>query len=96
VNHSKLVVMASLSPIQSAIQVDGVGDTMQIKLDIPLKTSPEALYIQTMTRKRLRVTIEVLEDFDAHKKAIVKPVKSVLYRKKEQDGKANKQTKDVH
>lgn len=54
----KIVVQAYIPPLQSAIMVDGAGDSMQIKLSIPLKTSPAGLMLQTMTQKRMIVTFE--------------------------------------
>lgn len=54
----KIVVQAYIPPLQSAIMVDGAGDSMQIKLAIPLRTSPEGLMLQTMTQKRMIVTFE--------------------------------------
>lgn len=58
----KIVVKAYIPPLQSAIMVDGAGDTMQIKLAISLKNSPEGLMLQTMTQKRMLVTFEELPD----------------------------------
>lgn len=56
----KIVVKAYIPPLQSAIMVDGAGDTMQVKITIPLRESPEGLLIQTLTQKRLQVTFQEL------------------------------------
>lgn len=58
VKAKKIVVQAYIPPLQSAIMVDGAGDSMQIKLSIPLRASPEGLMLQTMTQKRMIVTFE--------------------------------------
>jgi hypothetical protein len=49
--------LASLPPIQSAIMVDGTGDSMTIKLQIPLNQCPQALRLNLMTQKILRVIV---------------------------------------
>lgn len=54
----KITFLASLPPIVSAIMVDGTGDSMTIKLQIPLKKCPQALRMNLMTQKVLRVTIQ--------------------------------------
>jgi hypothetical protein len=53
---------AYLPPIQSAIMVDGTGDNLQVKMNIPLKLSPDGLRLAGMTGKRLKVTVEVVEE----------------------------------
>jgi hypothetical protein len=50
--------LAYLPPIQSAIMMSGDGDLMQIKLNVNLKLSPEAIKLMMLTGKRLNVTIE--------------------------------------
>ena len=53
----KIEFLASLPPIQSAIQLDGQGDGGRIKLDVP-RTSVQALTdLQKLTGKRLKVQI---------------------------------------
>lgn len=49
--------LASLPPITSAIMVDGTGDSMMVKLQIPLNKCPQALRLNLMTQKILRVTV---------------------------------------
>lgn len=53
----KITFLASLPPIQSAIMVDGTGDSMTVKLQIPIKQYPQALQLNLMTQKVLKVTI---------------------------------------
>lgn len=78
----KIVVQAYIPPLQSAIMVDGAGDAMQIKLSIPLRTSPEGLMLQTMTQKRMIVTFEEAPE----EKVEVTPKKKskwTMYKKEE-------------
>lgn len=78
----KIVVQAYIPPLQSAIMVDGAGDSMQIKLSIPLRTSPEGLMLQTMTQKRMIVTFEE----DTEEKIEIAPRKKTkwtMYKKEE-------------
>lgn len=49
--------IASLPPVASAIMVDGTGDSMTVKLQIPLNKCPQALRLNLMTQKVLRVTV---------------------------------------
>ena len=53
--------VAYLPPIQSAIMLDGTGDNLQVKLNIPLKLSPDGIRLAGMTGKRLKVTVEEVE-----------------------------------
>jgi hypothetical protein len=61
-NREKITFLASLPPVQSAIMVDGNGDTMTVKLQIPLNRCPQALRMNLMTQKVLRVTVEEEEN----------------------------------
>lgn len=65
----KIVFLASLPPVASAIMVDGTGDSMTIKLQIPLNKCPEALRMNLMTQKILKVTVQ-----EEKQKAEPKPV----------------------
>jgi hypothetical protein len=56
---------AYLPPIQSAIMVDGTGDLLQVKLNIALKISPDAIRLVGMTGKRLRIMVEEVLDKQA-------------------------------
>jgi hypothetical protein len=53
----KITFLASLPPIPSAIMVDGTGDSMTVKLQIPLNKCPQALRLNLMTQRVLKVTI---------------------------------------
>jgi hypothetical protein len=55
---------AYLPPIQSAIMLDGAGDNLQIKLNIPLRMSPDAIRLAGMTGKKLKITVDELTDID--------------------------------
>ena len=72
--REKIVFIASLPPIQSAIMVDGTGDSMTIKLQIPLSKCPQALRMNLMTQKILRVTVTVQEEKPEKDKPEPKPV----------------------
>jgi len=54
----KIEFIASLPPIQSAIQLDGQGDGGRIKLDISRQDSEALLKLQKLAGKQLKVTIE--------------------------------------
>jgi len=61
-DNPRIIFLASLPPIQSAITMDGLGDGARIKLDIPRSDAQAVLLLQTMgAGKPLRVTIEVLD-----------------------------------
>ena len=53
---------AYLPPIQSALMLDGAGDNLQVKFNIPLRLSPDGIRLAGMTGKRLKVTVEEVED----------------------------------
>ncbi len=56
--REKITFLASLPPIASAIMVDGTGDSMTVKLQIPLNKCPQALRLNLMTQKILKVTVQ--------------------------------------
>jgi len=58
---------AYLPPIQSAIMKSGDGDLMQVKLNINLLISPDAVKLMLMTNKRLKVKVEELPDISVVK-----------------------------
>jgi hypothetical protein len=58
----KIEVYAYLPPIQSAIMKSGDGDLMQVKFNINLLVSPQAVGIMLMTGKRLKITVEEMSD----------------------------------
>ena len=57
----KLSFIASLPPIQSAINLDGRGDGARIKLDVPRSDVLEIMKLQRLAEMTLRVTVEVEE-----------------------------------
>ena len=61
-NKQKIEFIASLPPIQSAINIDGTGNGARIKLDIPASEMLQIVQIQTMVGKAFKVTIEELEE----------------------------------
>lgn len=71
--RERITFLASLPPIQSAIMVDGTGDSMTVKLQIPLNQCPQALRLNLMTQKILKVT--VVEE--PQKKPVTKPVDKI-------------------
>ena len=59
----KIEFMASLPPIQSAINIDGQGDGARIKLDIPASEMEQVIELQKLTRKCFKVIIEEMTDY---------------------------------
>ena len=58
----KIEFIASLPPIQSAINIDGQGDGARIKLDIPASEMRSIIKLQAMTGRVFKVTIEEIEE----------------------------------
>jgi len=56
-----ITFLASIPPLQSAIQVHGGGDGMRIKLEIPETEMGNAVELLTMRGVVLRVTVRVSE-----------------------------------
>lgn len=54
----KFSFIASLPPIQSAINVSGQGDGARIKLDIPQSELPAVINLQLLAGQTFKVTIE--------------------------------------
>ena len=54
----KITFIASLPPIQSAINLDGQGDGARIKLDIPRSDIQAILKLQGFAGTCFKVTIE--------------------------------------
>jgi len=54
--------VASLPPIQSAINVSGHGDGARVKLDIPQSEMPAVLNLQLLAGRAFQVTIEPVGD----------------------------------
>lgn len=59
----KIEFMASLPPIQSAINIDGQGDGARIKLDIPASEMEQVIKLQKLTRKCFKVIIEEMSGY---------------------------------
>ena len=57
----KIEFIASLPPIQSAIQVSGLGDGARIKLDVPQSEILAILKLQTLSNRCFKVIIEISE-----------------------------------
>jgi hypothetical protein len=57
----KIQFIASLPPIQSAINLDGMGDGARIKLDIPRTDIPAVLELQGLSGMVFKVTIERID-----------------------------------
>ena len=60
-NPEKIQFIASLPPIQSAIQVSGLGDGARVKLDVPQTEMAAILRLQTLSNISFKVTIEPIE-----------------------------------
>ncbi len=60
--EDKLTFIASLPPIQSAIQVSGLGDGARVKLDVPQSEIRAILGLQLLSGKIFKVTIEPEEN----------------------------------
>ena len=60
-NKVRIEFIASLPPIQSAINIDGQGDGARIKLDIPASEMNQVIELQKLTGKVFKVIIEEIE-----------------------------------
>ena len=54
-----ITFLASIPPLQSAIQVHGGGDGMRVKLEIPESEMANAVELLTMRGVVLKVSVEV-------------------------------------
>ena len=59
----KIEFMASLPPLQSAINIDGQGNGARIKLDVPASEMEQVIELQKLTRKSFKVIIEEMPDY---------------------------------
>lgn len=59
---NKIVFLASASPTQSFWKRHGSGEGVRIQLDIPESEIGDAIWLQMMTNKVLRVTVEEVEN----------------------------------
>jgi hypothetical protein len=57
----KITMIASLPPIQSAINVDGQEGSSRIKLDIPGSELPQVVKLMLYRGQVFKITIEPLE-----------------------------------
>ena len=60
----KITFVASLPPIQSAINIDGQGNGARIKLDIPASDIESVVKLTGMRGKVFKVTIEESSEGD--------------------------------
>jgi len=54
----KIEFVGSLPPIQSAIQLDGLGDGGRVKLDVSREYVAELVALQKMSGKNIRIIAE--------------------------------------
>ena len=59
---NKISFIATLPPIQSAMNVSGNGDGMRIKLDIPQSEIGNAIRLTLLQNTAFKVTIEEIEE----------------------------------
>ena len=57
----KITMVASLPPIQSAINIDGQEGCARIKIDVPQSELPEIVKLTLYKGKIFRLTIEPME-----------------------------------
>lgn len=60
--NNKIVFIAALPPIMSAISIDGLGDGARIKLDISRQYLKEVIMLQLLAGQSFRVIIEPIEE----------------------------------
>lgn len=61
-NDEVIEFIASLPPIQSAINLDGMGDGGRVKLDVPRSHVEALLRLQRWAGCALRVRVELAEN----------------------------------
>jgi hypothetical protein len=59
---SKIIFTASLPPIQSAINLDGMGDGARVKIDVSREYVSEVLKLQALSGRLFKITIEEIND----------------------------------
>jgi hypothetical protein len=57
-----ITFLATIPPLQSAIQIHGGGDGMRVKLEIPESEMANAVELLTMREAVLKVTVAVDDD----------------------------------
>ncbi len=64
-NQDKIIeFVASLPPIMSAINIDGLGDGARVKIDISRKYIKEVIKLQLLAGQSFKVIIEPMEKKD--------------------------------
>ena len=58
----QIILKASISPVSTAIKVDGQGGGARIQLDIPESEMLQVVQLAAMREMALRVTIEATND----------------------------------
>jgi len=59
---NKIVFIAALPPIMSAISIDGLGDGARSKFDVSRQYLKEVIMLQLLTGQSFRVIIEPIEE----------------------------------
>lgn len=62
IDVKKIEFVASLPPIASAIQINGLGDGALIKLELPASEIYSIVQLQLLAGKIFKVTIEEIKD----------------------------------
>jgi hypothetical protein len=57
----KITMIASLPPIQSAVNLDGQEGNARVKLDIPQSELPQVIKLMLYRGQVFRITVEPLE-----------------------------------
>jgi len=63
---NKIEFIASLPPIMSAINIDGLGDGARVKIDISRKYIEEVIKLQLLVGQSFKVIIKPIEKSDDH------------------------------
>jgi len=64
VDLKKIEFIACLPPIQSAIQISGIGDGAILKLEIPASEMYSIVQLQLLAGKTFKVTIEDIGEYN--------------------------------
>jgi len=62
IDVQKIEFIASLPPVASAIQINGMGDGALVKLELPASEIYSIVQLQLLANKVFKVTIEPLQD----------------------------------
>lgn len=66
-SNEPISFIASIAPLQSAIQITGDGNGVRLKLDIPETELLQSLSLLAMRQTAFRVTIEPIENDGTNK-----------------------------